>query len=53
MEAHQIADLIRQEIMRQANYSAKLFAQRIDSPDVMLIIGELDLFAIAKVLEKI
>jgi hypothetical protein len=49
MEAFQIADEIRREIKRQAKDNLALTAANLpEKPDMMRVVGDLDLYELAK-----
>lgn len=50
MEAFKLADAIREEIKRQAKNAPTLEVANTDKPDTIRVVGEIDLYELAKVL---
>lgn len=48
MEAFQVADTLRREINRQAKDNPELAVGRDQTPDMIRVVGKLDLYELAK-----
>ena len=52
MTTTSIIDLLRAELRRQAKDNPDLVVARADKPDNLRVIGEIDLYSLAKAIEE-